>query len=131
MNKHEEHFSPDNIDQQIEQLTSLPYTLTTTTTPTEQQHNPDVTLVATLHYLYTDELDRTSLNRVRQRLTDKHSTQPHAEEPLSRALDTSSDQEVGSYHSRPDGPVRRKATGIPRLLSIIAAVIIVEESACA
>src|SRR5450631_3519274 len=123
MNK-EEHFKPDTVDEQIEQLSNITNTLNT------GLHTPastDKQLVETLQHIYRLEIspeDRNSLERARLRIASARTGSTQSHHASEEAIESANQQRKRDIPMHiPSSPITRRPAY--RWLNTLAAVIVI------
>lgn len=106
MNEHNDHFTPQTVDGQIEHLARR-----------HDQQSPNARLVQTLHEVCTQ--DMSVLKRARARLILR------LEERQRRGISPRSMQQVGGDQMKTIGPYTQKSRSSPHLVGSLAAILVV------
>jgi outer membrane protein assembly factor BamB len=122
-----DYFTSDQVDEQIEWLLHI---AGAGEQPQDKQHALlDQQLVATLGHLYQHELDRHSLDLVKQRLVSRKAQISHEERTQGGVIDLRPRlQNTKSFHTTKSVPapsVQRKTSRMMHKLSLLAAVLLV------
>ncbi len=117
-----EFYTPENIQKLVDQLTQL-----------ASEHAPDhddAALLIALQHIYHREEERLSIERVRRRLTNRYDTFAPLTPARTANTEDSDDNHVillpvDHAASPVTGKAARKPFSVPRLLSIVAAVLVI------